>query len=220
MAVPSSTVPPYLELNDEYFDLNYDPFTDAAFNRAVSMAIQGRFGDETDEQLTSMTDMPDYNTCYQELSGNYTAVQNCNNYDSFMANSSAAQSPASDATSTSSDQSEQLFLSQYESSNPNVEYLSGGVSEMFIYHADKTLSCGFPGCPSQVRFKRPCDLRKHYTRHTKNFYCRYPGCPRSTKAGFSLDKDRMRHEARHFPSIHCAETTCTRLFSRMDNMVS
>ncbi|KMQ48609.1 Zinc finger, C2H2 [Trichophyton rubrum] len=102
--------------------------------------------------------------------------------------------------------------------------------------------CAYPKCSSQKIFTRPCDLRKHYRRHSQRFYCRFPGCPhfgvgheaagasmttpRASGKGrrlcgrrwFSSEKDRARHEAMHNPQIRCAWEGCNRVFSRLDNM--
>lgn len=84
--------------------------------------------------------------------------------------------------------------------------------------------CAHPTCTSQTTFRRICDLRKHYNRHQKLFFCRYEGCPAAVESGgggFSSKKDRARHEAGHNPGIRCetsARTGCTRVFSRVDNM--
>ena len=86
-------------------------------------------------------------------------------------------------------------------------------------NTDNSWSCAWPGCTSCTRFTRACDLRKHYKRHSKTLFCRYDGCPQSTKAGFSSNKDRARHEAKHNPMIICEWESCRRLFSRVDNMV-
>lgn len=83
-----------------------------------------------------------------------------------------------------------------------------------------TWSCAYPGCTSQSRFRRGCDVRKHYKRHTKSFYCRHQGCPQAVEGGFSSKKDRARHEGKHNPVIVCEWEGCGRLFSRQDNMVS
>ena len=96
-------------------------------------------------------------------------------------------------------------------------------------------SCAYPGCTSKLTFTRFCDLRKHYNRHSKNWFCRIDGCPRSQPAtvadardrslsgGFSTRKDRLRHEATHNPRIKCdwkgfQGEECGQVFSRMDNM--
>lgn len=104
--------------------------------------------------------------------------------------------------------------------------------------------CAYPGCTSQAKFTRGCDLRKHYNRHSKHLFCRVEGCPQSEAAaaarainnsndnndnqplltgGFSSKKDRARHEAKHNPGIKCEwrgpdGEECSRVFSRMDNM--
>lgn len=84
---------------------------------------------------------------------------------------------------------------------------------------DNSWSCAWPGCTSRTRFTRPCDLRKHYNRHSKTLFCRHNGCPQSREAGFSNKKDRARHETKHNPKIMCKWEGCGRLFSRVDNMV-
>lgn len=84
---------------------------------------------------------------------------------------------------------------------------------------DNSWSCAWPGCTSRTRFTRPCDLRKHYNRHSKTLFCRHIGCPQSREAGFSNKKDRARHETKHNPRIMCEWEGCGRLFGRVDNMV-
>ena len=84
---------------------------------------------------------------------------------------------------------------------------------------DNSWSCAWPGCTSRTRFTRPCDLRKHYNRHSKTLFCRHIGCPQSREAGFSNKKDRARHETKHNPRIMCKWEGCGRLFGRVDNMV-
>lgn len=79
--------------------------------------------------------------------------------------------------------------------------------------------CGYPGCSSKSSFRRGCDLRKHYRRHTKSLFCRHTGCTQSKEGGFSSEKDRTRHEAKHNPQIACEWKDCSRVFSRVDNMV-
>ena len=96
-------------------------------------------------------------------------------------------------------------------------------------------SCAYPGCTSKITFTRFCDLRKHYNRHSKHWFCRIDGCPRSQAAavadarnrslsgGFGSSKDRLRHEATHNPRIKCdwkglQGEECGQVFSRMDNM--
>ena len=56
----------------------------------------------------------------------------------------------------------------------------------------RTWKCAHPGCTSQARFTRGCDLRKHYRRHTKSHFCRHENCPTRDK-GFSSNKDRVSH---------------------------
>ncbi|KAI9829229.1 MAG: hypothetical protein M1819_006409 [Sarea resinae] len=109
----------------------------------------------------------------------------------------AAQSEVSDSSSPSTSE-----LQQYGS------YIGSG-----------RWKCAYPGCQSPAEFKRGCDLRKHFKRHSKTMFCRHPGCPQATKGGFSSKKDRGRHEAKHNPTIECAWEGCDRKFSRVDNMV-
>ncbi|KAL1306015.1 hypothetical protein AAFC00_004145 [Neodothiora populina] len=78
--------------------------------------------------------------------------------------------------------------------------------------------CAYPGCTSKSTFCRGCDLRKHYRRHTKSLFCRNPECKQSREGGFSSEKDRARHEAKHDPKIRCEWKNCSRVFSRVDNM--
>lgn len=78
--------------------------------------------------------------------------------------------------------------------------------------------CAYPGCSSRSSFRRGCDLRKHYRRHTKSLFCRHIGCTQSKEGGFSSEKDRTRHEAKHNPQIPCEWKDCSRVFSRVDNM--
>lgn len=59
--------------------------------------------------------------------------------------------------------------------------------------------CAYPSCTSQAVFTRGCDLRKHYRRHTKLFFCRHEECPQSREGGFSSRKDRDRHESKVLP---------------------
>lgn len=49
--------------------------------------------------------------------------------------------------------------------------------------------CKYPGCNSEARFTRGCDLRKHYKRHTKSLFCRRDDCQH--QGGFSSNKDRV-----------------------------
>lgn len=99
---------------------------------------------------------------------------------------------------------------------------SPNASEMARYghlQAQGTWRCAFPGCTSKSIFRRGCDLRKHYRRHTKSLFCRYAGCKQASDGGFSSEKDRARHEAKHDPQIACEWKGCGRVFSRVDNMV-
>ena len=133
----------------------------------------------------------------------WTPTQPCHNSATFNSGSAA---PASDSSTV-------LELSRLAS--PNLETLTA----YGFKHPDNSWSCAMPGCTSLTRFTRACDLRKHYNRHSKTFFCRYNGCPKSTEAGFSTRKDRARHESKHNPMIVCEWKGCGRLFSRVDNMV-
>ena len=82
----------------------------------------------------------------------------------------------------------------------------------------QTWTCAYPGCASRAIFARPCDLRKHFRRHRKHFFCRHEGCPQAAQGGFSSKKDRARHEAKHNPGVECEWEGCERIFSRVDNM--
>ncbi|KAF2751672.1 C2H2 type zinc finger domain-containing protein [Sporormia fimetaria CBS 119925] len=95
---------------------------------------------------------------------------------------------------------------------------SSDLGEYGIVDMDGSWRCAYPGCTSKAVFTRGCDLRKHFKRHTKSFFCQHPGCPQSTGGGFSSKKDLARHEARHNPEVHCDWEGCDRLFSRVDNM--
>ncbi|THC91689.1 hypothetical protein EYZ11_008860 [Aspergillus tanneri] len=90
------------------------------------------------------------------------------------------------------------------------------LSQYGIPEGDGTWRCAHEGCKSSTRFRRGCDLRKHYNRHKKTFNCRHPHCEGSKK-WFSSKKDRDRHEAKHNPDVKC-EWGCPRVFSRVDNM--
>ncbi|KAL2356076.1 hypothetical protein BJ546DRAFT_589476 [Cryomyces antarcticus] len=115
-------------------------------------------------------------------------------------------------------------LSRNESRSSSSEYSRSvspspaNLSGWGFTNEEGTWSCAFPGCASRAKFNRGCDLRKHYKRHMKSFFCRHEGCPQSTGGGFSSKKDRTRHEAKHNPGIVCEWEDCDRLFSRMDNM--
>ena len=92
------------------------------------------------------------------------------------------------------------------------------LSKYGVLMKDRSWRCTYPGCRSKVTFQRGCDLRKHYKRHSKTLFCRYSECPKSLSDGFSSEKDRIRHEAKHNPTIKCEWDGCFRLFSRKDNM--
>jgi len=82
----------------------------------------------------------------------------------------------------------------------------------------RTWRCTYPGCVSRRTFKRECDLRKHFRYHRKHLFCREAGCPQATTGGFSTEKDRARHEAKHKPKVICTWKGCEKIFSRVDNM--
>ena len=88
----------------------------------------------------------------------------------------------------------------------------------YLNDDQRTWRCAYPSCNSKAVFTRACDLRKHFNRHSKNFFCRHDGCPQSTEGGFSSNKDRARHEAKHNPGVPCEWAGCERIFSRVDNM--
>jgi hypothetical protein len=81
-------------------------------------------------------------------------------------------------------------------------------------------TCSFPDCRSILRFTRPCDVRKHYKRHFRSWGCRFSQGASGCAVAFATRKDRDRHESKHRPSIPCDISECSRVFSRMDNMVS
>lgn len=130
---------------------------------------------------------------------------------------SRAPSFTSSASSWSSCRHSELSRSDFSrSASPNASEMSkwGQQQDSGIWR------CAYPGCTSRSVFRRGCDLRKHYRRHTKSLFCRYPDCKQSNKSGFSSEKDRARHEAKHDPQISCEWEDCKRVFSRVDNMVS
>jgi hypothetical protein len=88
----------------------------------------------------------------------------------------------------------------------------------FLNPDNRTWRCAYPGCASKALFVRPCDLRKHFNRHSKDYHCRHEGCPQASEGGFSSKKDRARHEAKHNPGVQCEWDGCERIFSRVDNM--
>jgi hypothetical protein len=100
---------------------------------------------------------------------------------------------------------------------PNIS-ISSQEDEASSYHPVGRL-CPFPGCKSSRAFRRRCDLRKHYRRHLKLFRCRFSGCKHADEPSFSSQKDQLRHEATHRPSLLCGYDGCGRMFSRVDNMV-
>ena len=108
--------------------------------------------------------------------------------------------------------------SQSDRSSTPALQASNDISYYGTPTGDGTWRCSYPGCASRTVFHRGCDLRKHYKRHGRHFFCRHTGCPKSTSGGFSSRKDRGRHEAKHNPSIQCGWEGCPRIFSRVDNM--
>ena len=78
--------------------------------------------------------------------------------------------------------------------------------------------CRWPGCDSKSIFTKDCELRKHFRRHRKPYFCSYADCPRSTQGGYSTEKDRVRHESSHNPAVSCEWEGCDQIFSRVDNM--
>lgn len=127
--------------------------------------------------------------------------------DSFASNTSNLSTYSSCISSPRSDMS--------RSSSPNL----GEMAKWGTLSEQGTWTCAFPKCTSKSVFRRGCDLRKHFRRHTKSLYCRIAGCHQGNHGGFSSEKDRARHEAKHDPQIMCEFKDCNRLFSRMDNMV-
>ena len=99
---------------------------------------------------------------------------------------------------------------------------SPNISDLYNYGTlnvdNRTWRCAYPGCNSKAIFVRPCDLRKHFHRHNKQFFCRHEGCPQAREGGFSSKKDRARHESKHNPGVQCEWEGCERIFSRVDNM--
>ncbi|KAJ5101689.1 hypothetical protein NUU61_003911 [Penicillium alfredii] len=159
-----------------------------------------------------------------------TAMQQCLSplpTMSFAYDSSLAFSPpltaASLDTSTSSISSPPV-LSDAEASSPHHSISSPPVSacnQVTQYGTpvgDGLWRCAHPGCTSEARFRRGCDLRKHFNKHRKHLLCRHNCCPQSKQGGFSNKKDRDRHEAKHNPRIICEWDLCGRVFSRVDNM--
>ncbi|MCJ1480041.1 hypothetical protein MMC06_000195 [Schaereria dolodes] len=105
------------------------------------------------------------------------------------------------------------FASRSSSPNPADLHNYGYLNE-----DGRTWRCAYAGCTSKAVFVRGCDLRKHYRRHSKSFFCRHEGCPQAVEGGFSSKKDQARHEAKHNPGIECEWEDCDRIFSRVDNM--
>jgi hypothetical protein len=79
-----------------------------------------------------------------------------------------------------------------------------GLDEYGVPQPNGTWKCAFPGCKSTVTFARPCDLRKHYHRHEKRWYCRWEGCERSEAGAAnaaSLASSRRGSVAGPFTSV-------------------
>lgn len=132
--------------------------------------------------------------------------------ESFASNTSLASNTSNFSSCMNSPRSD---LSR--SPSPNADELA----KWGVLGEDGTWTCAFKGCTSKSVFRRGCDLRKHYRRHSKSLFCRIPGCQqgKGRQGGFSSEKDRTRHEAKHDPQILCEINDCNRLFSRVDNMV-
>ncbi|KAF4762070.1 hypothetical protein HAV15_006262 [Penicillium sp. str.  len=138
-------------------------------------------------------------------------------YDSSLAPPTPAASSSFD-TSTSSISSP-TALSNVEVSSPPVStFNQAHLAQYGILDGDGLWRCAHPGCTSEARFRRGCDLRKHFNRHRKHWPCRHNGCSKSKQGSFSSKKDRNRHEGMHNPSIVCEYGGCERVFSRVDNM--
>ena len=63
-----------------------------------------------------------------------------------------------------------------------------GLDEYGIPQGDGTWRCAYSGCRSPVSFARPCDLRKHFHRHARRWFCRYDGCDRSETGALATAK--------------------------------
>jgi len=77
------------------------------------------------------------------------------------------------------------------------------LSNYRILNSDGTWYCAYAGCKSQKAFTRDCDFRKHFKYHIKYLACREPGCPQAVKGSFATARDRVRHESKHKPNVHC-----------------
>lgn len=100
------------------------------------------------------------------------------------------------------------------------DWVPEDVYRMGYQDKDNNWRCSYLKCRSRCVFERACDLRKHHATHTKIFFCSHPDCA-SWSAGFASQKDYRRHMSSHQQaSIKCQESSCPRLFSRIDNMVS
>ncbi|KAG8416108.1 hypothetical protein J3459_013769 [Metarhizium acridum] len=103
-----------------------------------------------------------------------------------------------------------------ESSNAS-DWVPRDVYEMGFLDEGGNWRCSYAGCRSGSIFHRACDLRKHYASHTKVFFCVRPDCA-ALGLGFATRKDYERHMRSHEPNIACLDASCSRVFSRMDNM--
>ncbi|KAJ9490654.1 hypothetical protein VN97_g2613 [Penicillium thymicola] len=137
-------------------------------------------------------------------------------YDSPLAPPTPAASSFDTSTSSISSPT---ALSNVEVSSPPVSaFNQAHLAQYGILDGDGLWRCAHPGCTSEARFRRGCDLRKHFNRHRKHWPCRHNGCSKSKQGSFSSKKDRNRHEGMHNPSIVCEYDGCERVFSRVDNM--
>ncbi|KAI4150755.1 MAG: hypothetical protein LQ340_003918, partial [Diploschistes diacapsis] len=116
-------------------------------------------------------------------------------------------------SSTAGPSSQPRVYSRSPSPHPSDLYNYGTLTS-----DNRTWRCAYPGCQSKAIFVRPCDLRKHFHRHNKQFFCRHEGCLQAREGGFSSKKDRARHENKHNPGVQCEWGGCERIFSRVDNM--
>ncbi|MCJ1409611.1 hypothetical protein MMC19_003692 [Ptychographa xylographoides] len=137
------------------------------------------------------------------------------------ASSSALLLPASASSSSSSSSNPpppRRTSSSSSSTTSSATHPASLDNYGFLNSDHRSWRCAFAGCTSKAIFLRPCDLRKHFNRHNKDYRCRHDGCPQARAGGFSSKKDRARHEAKHNPGIECEWDGCERIFSRADNM--
>lgn len=171
----------------------------------ADMAIECALPDSMDERI--LTTIP-----ANDVSGYQTPPSFGSSSDEDQTESPSAPSMTRPGTTDESMTCEQIVVS--------VDTLQSGSTTAHAWR------CAFDGCSSRMLFTRQCDLRKHYQRHTQQYYCRKDGCDRSHKlntpniSSFPSKKDRDRHEAMHDPRIKCAWRggICGRTFSRLDNM--